>query len=381
MHNPRHARWVTDVAGAGDVGGGFDYVASFIADGKFVAWPREKLVQTGERRLTNFYSGPHRNLTGSYIELWGWELKPMGVRTVGADPATTTVVGSFVYDDDQSYSTLQEAWDRLEAHDVSHVYSGDPGPLSETIQNTYKHFSPASRVDGAPAVNRFVLYDGTGQVDLVAPWQLFERKITSDVTTKGLVTGKSEAITSWSAPERSEGEFDWGKGRRSDADSQSFGTEVSIEATEYTAINETQAGEEIRPPEGGRRARIYLGTLPSTLYGASIWTDLVMQPVELVVDDSTALELFGFQSQAILHEYVQSEPEGRMVIDWRRKPRMAPKLEIVRPNDAAVPGSTVRVIDPESGVDQRLIVIRKAYRTTGPALIATYLLGDWVAAA
>jgi hypothetical protein len=331
----------------------------------------ERFGLIGER-VTYFTRDVNGTLQAQRVRTDRYGLRRAGVRAAGSSTSATTVVDAWVYSDDQSYSTKFQEYGTDEEQRITFAYA--TGPLVTTTQDTWKWHRPKARIDGGSG---YQLYDGTGQSEAFPVFELVERKVLSDVVGQGQKKGSGTVTYAWSAPRRVGGDHDWGE-FESDAEVELFQF-VSSETAQFNKISEEQLEEVSYPPGGGRVARLILGRQPITLYTASVWTRLATEPFEVVVDDATVESWFGFSREVITSEYIQDPAEAHRVIDMRRRRKLAPKLEIVRPDSPAKKGDTVHYSAPEDGVNDRFLIAAKSQELdmSSPQPMATYRLEAW----
>lgn len=374
-HNPRRGRLVSTGGSGGTAGGGYDYVAGFVDEnGDHVRYHMERFVLLGERVTT---SGRNANadLVSQRVVTSRFGSRKAAVRAAGSADTATSVIGTYVYSDDQGYFTLYEEFGIQEESQITFQFPVQ-GALQGTTQDDYAWHRPRSRRDGDGGGVYFELYDGTGQRGIVGNWERVRRTVKSNILRNGQVVGEREVLYTWSVAKRVGGTYDWGD-FRSDAGEESFRF-VRQEAKAFNVISEEQLEEVTYPATGGRTARTILGRLPITLYTSSTWTRLVSQPLEVVVDDPTVATWFGFCRETINSEFVQTADEARRLIEQRRRRLLSPKLEVVRPDGPARKGDTVHFSCPEDGINRRFIIAdRRAVHAPGKMPMATYRLEAW----
>lgn len=375
------ARLVTNTSGPGTAGGGFNYQSvNILEDGRFVWESRERFRLIGQRKTVFTYDA-NKDRTGARIQEQRWQRGgTKGVRNVGDTATATSVIDAYVYDDDQSYALSIEGWgEHQEIVETLH-YDG-AGRGDGSVQELFRRQAVKSHVSG-PNQNTsyYVLYDGTGQTEIVANRRLAQRKtIAKALTSDGLVAGETETVSEYRAPVKADGDMDWG-GHQSNAKEQAFGV-VRSESKLYSQRREGQAEIEAFPAEGGREVNLILGHLPITEYTSSVWTRIATQPLELVIEDELAESWFGWQRETLSHEHVQSLAEARAVIRRRRQRALSPKADVVRLDNGLVRrGDTVLLRAHEEGIEGRYLITGKR-RVWGdasdPTPRATYRLEAW----
>lgn len=360
-YNPAAGKLRTPGAGepAGPVEEGFYNSQAWIdPDGDLRVWPREAFVQVGERRQVPTYD-PAGTPISTRTETHSWHRKTMGVRS--ALSATLNVVGAAVGTDGQSYFVFEvsltsvqriEAFGLSGVDDVTYEYHPTTGAARREVQESFGYVSPRTAVEGVPW---YVLYDGTGQRDLVAPWGLRRRQTTLNLlATDGHLLGKVETTAGYRALKRVSGAYDWGD-FKSNLQQESWGNLKRVN-TQYNVLSEDSYEEIVEDAEGRRTPRLISGRLPLPRFQTSPWTSLVQQPFERVLDDTTAEAWWGFSRAVVDSEYVQSVDEARDVAVRRRNRLLAHQHQVTRPRTLARPGDTVLLVDPRSGIHGRCLV-------------------------
>lgn len=357
------------------------YLAEAFIDpaGDLRVWPREGWVQVGERRQTPTYNAagtPIRTRTQTY----SWHRKTMGVRS--AMSSALNVLGAAVGTDGQSYYVFEVSLtsvQRIEDFGLSGVeeitYDYDPttGAARREVQESFGWVSLRTAVEGVPW---FVLYDGTGQHDLIAPWGLRRRQtVLNLIATDGHLLGKVETTSGYRSLKRVSGAYDYGD-YHSNQPQQSWG-DIKRVSTQYNVLNEDSYEEIVVNEEGTRTPRLISGRLPLPRFQTSPWTSLVQQPYEQVLDDTSAESWWGFARSVVDSEYVQSVVEARDVAARRRGRLLAHQHQVTRPVTLARPGDTVLLVDPRAGIHGRCLITQRretwdlAPRTQ---VLATYTL-------
>lgn len=358
--NPAAGRLRTPGAAepAGPVEEGFYYAQAFVdPDGELRVWPREAFVQIGERRQVPTYDGagtPTRTRT----ETRSWHRKTMGVSSVGS--ATPNVIGAAVGTDGQSYYVFEvsltsvrriEAFGLSQVDEVAYEYAAS-GAARREVQESFGWVSPRTAVEGVPW---YVLYDGTGQMHLVAPWGLRRRQTVLNLLgDDGHLLGKIETTAGYRSLKRVAGAYDWGD-FRSNLQAEAWGTLKRVN-TQYNVLSEDLYEEIVEDEEGRRTPRLVSGRLPLPRFQTSPWTAMLQRPLEDVLDDTTAEAWWGFARTVVDSEYAQDLAEAHAMALRRRSRLLAHKHQVTRPRTLARPGDTVLLVDPRSGVHGRCLV-------------------------
>ena len=288
-YNPAAAKLRTHAQGEppGSVDG-FYYVQALIdEEGRYVLWPQERFVQVGERRGSWSYD-VDQNPTGTTTRTWRWNSRKMGVRTAAGAWAVDVRVGG----DDQSYfsptsiANQLEVFELAEQQDVAYTY-GPTGAVIAEDEETFAHYSPRAAVDSGTG---YVLYDGTGQQDLVANWTRTGARATANsLSADGLLTGSSTVTSGYATQPKADGAYDWGDGK-SNLLVEVFKV-TGTESVENHILGETTY-ERVEFKDGERVATLIHGALPKPRYRTSPWTRLVQEPVELLLEDELVEQWF-----------------------------------------------------------------------------------------
>lgn len=381
-YNPLAAKLRTPSAGepAGPVEEGFYPCQAWIdADGTYRAWPREQFVQLSEKRQRPSYS-PEGTLLGSRTMTFKWHTRTMGVRHTGSE--TLDIAGAGVGSDDQSYwvweaalSSLRriEGYELAEMNETRYEY-GPAGAVRVETQDVWRWYSPRTSVTANPW---FITYSGAGQLEVIAGWKLFRRQVVTNVlATDGHLLGKIEATLGYGAAKRVSGGEDWGD-MRSGAKAESWRT-LGVKTTGYNVLSEELYEETGEDAEGPRTPILVSGRTPLPRFKASSWTRMTQAPLELLLEDSTALAWFGDSSEVVSLEFVQDLSEALAVADRRRARKMALTHDVVRPVTLARPGATVLLVHPETGINHRALVTKLketwSLSRNGVSVLASYTL-------
>jgi hypothetical protein len=381
-YNPAAGKLRTPGAGEpeGPVEEGFWNAQAYIdPDGDLRVWPREAFVQIGERRQVPTYDAAGTPIS-TRTQTYSWHRKTMGVRS--ALSSTLNVVGAAVGTDGQSYYVFEvslTAVQRIEdfglysIDQVSYEYHPTTGAARREVQESFGYVSPRTAIEGVPW---YVLYDGTGQRDLAAPWGLRRRQTNFNLlATDGHLLGKIETIAGYRPLKRVAGAYDWGD-FKSNLQQESWGNLKRVN-TQYNVLSEDSYEEIVEDAEGRRTPRLITGRLPLPRFQTSPWTSLIQQPFEQVLDDTTAEAWWGFSRTVIDSESIQSLEEARAVAARRRSRLLAHQHQVTRPVTLARPGDTVLLIDRRSGIHGRCLIthLRETW-TLAPRtqVLATYIL-------
>jgi hypothetical protein len=379
-YNPRAAKLRTPFADQinGPIEDGFYWAQAFIdEEDSYRAWRQEAFVQTGERRERPLYDAEGTEISRR-IETYKWYSRAMGVRTVGSDAPNAITAG--VGDDDLSWYPFEIALTallRIEDFGLAQVdqvtlHYGDAGAVLSEVQETSAWYSQRTAVVGVPW---YLNYSGSGQRDLVAPFQRISSKTTTNhLTEDGLLTGKVEIEAGWLAPRRLSGAFDWGDS--SSNLQQEFWTTTGLTTTAYNVLDESTY-EELVDNGTGATSKLVTGRPPRPRYRQSSWTQLRQTPFEIVLEDPTAAAWWGPAAEILSLDYLQSPEEAAALAHRRRSRRLAFTHTVVRPICNTKPGDTILLIDPRTGLHHRCLVTRLTETWTlapRPKVLATYTL-------
>jgi hypothetical protein len=379
-YNPRAAKLRTPFAGEppGPVEDGYYWAEAFLnEDGSCHAWRFEEFVQTGERRELLTYDAEGTELTRR-TETHRWHGRPMGVRN--AQSSSFNIVGAGVGDDSLSWYPFEQSLTNLlriedfgldQVDTIDHEY-GDTGAVVTEVEETSAWYSPRTAVSGVPW---YINASGAGQKDLVAPFQRVARKTTrNNLTPDGLLTGKVETTSGWTAPRRVAGVHDWGDSA-SNLDQEIWGT-AGRRTIAYNILDESTY-EELVDDGTGAVARLVMGRPPRPRYRQSSWTQLRQTPFEIVLEDPTAAAWWGPSAEVLTLDYLQTPEEAAAVAHRRRGRRLAITHTVIRPICVIKPGDTILLIDPRAGIHHRCLVTRLTERWSlapRPQILATYTL-------
>ena len=364
-HNPERARLI--VAQDGPSQGGF-YASRAYVDGSGVGrwWPKERfgLIQ-------RVIETPTYDATGSILtqtrDLWAYSGMVVGLRRPG-DDTILNLTGAGIAADGESYWDFDDStsgriftFRHTERRVIEYSYGGE-GHAEQQVERVYRHFSPQASVDPLHTTH-WVTASGRGQVDLVSPWQ--EIQSTTQLTTKdeaGRVAQERRLVDGWRTFTRAAGRFDWGGNQRSDARASTWGPERA-ECKTYVVLSD-QHYEVI--DQDGRR-QLHTGTPPLPQYLASPWTRLSQDAFETVLDDPVLQEQFGFSRRVLQSEWIETPAQAAEYLGRVLDADYAHELVITRPLTQADVGSTIHVIDPDRGIDHRMLVYQVETQV-GPAM-------------
>jgi hypothetical protein len=376
-YNPKRAIMQTVPGTGGTAGNGYNYVTGYVDEnGEDRRYHMERLDLTGQR-ITDWTRDASGTLTAQRVRTYKYGLKKRAVKAVGVAANATSHAGSYVFSDDQSYSTVYEEFIQTEEQVIANTYVTGGGALVETQQDTYRWHSPRTRIDGG---SYHILYGGTGQEDINSSWELVQTDITTNALKDGQVVGHDFVTYAWSANTRVGGANDWGGGLESDAEVETFKF-VALDSKQFNVESEDQVEEVDYPAAGGRIPRRIAGRQPTTLYTGSTWTRLVSEPFEVIVNDATVQEWFGFSRETVSSEYILDQTEALRVINMRRRRLLAHKLQVVKPASPAQKGDTVLFTAEEDGIAGRFIIADKQFvlDMASPMPRETLRLEQWAA--
>jgi hypothetical protein len=379
-YNPRAAKLRTPAAGQppGPVENGFYWAQAYIdEEGACRAWRQEAFVQTGERREIPTYDAEGTEIARR-IETHRWYSRPMAVRSVGS--STPNVLDAGVGEEGLSWYPFEKALTallRIEDFGLSQLDEiiltyGPTGAVTTEVQETATWYTPRTAVTGVPW---HVNASGSGQKDLLAPFQLVLRKTTTNTLTEdGLLAGTIETSQGFVAPRRVEGPFDFGD-HKSNLQQETWGA-TGLKTTLYNVLDESTY--EVLTDDGtGAVASLVMGRAPRPRYRQSSWTRLVQTPFEIILEDETAATWWGPSTEILALDYIQSPEEALAVAKRRRARRLAITHTVIRPICQTKPGDTIHLIDPRTGLNHRCLVTRLQERwslTPRPQILATYTL-------
>lgn len=368
-YNPR-AAWAWNDDGGGPIGDGYDYVAVYIDEAdEYVQWMQERWIEIGFRRTSYAYDG-NGDLSSTTVETWRYNRRVMAVKNVGDSGPTISNV--WIHGDDMSYSTQNEIYELAERQIMTTELDTVTGAVAREIQDTYGYYSPKCYVDG-PITTYYVLYDGSGQVDMTQDLMLTQQQVGVNVLTEdGQVKGRIELTSGYTVSRNSEGAYSWGE-FSSNRSEERF-TVLEGKEIQYNVLSESQY-EIVTFEAGKRKSETVMGRLPSTRFMQSAWTRYTQQPFQLLVDDSTLATWFGYAPEIIASDYVQSLDEARQLYLYRRSRALCHKVTVTRPETISRCGDTVLLSSPTDTLYHRGIIVDiKSSRAPNGQAMATYVL-------
>ena len=316
--------------------------------------------------------------TGRRIETRRWYSCPMATRNVGS--AVPNVIGAAVGDDDRSWFPFERTLTtvlRIEDFglaqlDEIRIEYGPTGAAVRQVDETTTWYSQRTAITGVPW---FQNYSGSGQKDLLAPFQRTGRKVTVNTLTEdGLLAGTIETSQTFVAPKRVGGPFDYGD-HASNLQQETWAIS-GIKTTTYNVLD-ANTYEEITDNGTGAQPRLHMGRAPRPRYRQSPWTTQVQTPIEAILEDPTAATWWGPSTEVLNLEYVQSLEEAQAVARNRRARRLAHTHTVIRPITNHRPGATILLLDPRTGLHHRCLITRLTERwvlSPRPQILATYTL-------
>jgi hypothetical protein len=376
-YNPRAAKLRSLGAPPGPVEDGYYWAQAYLdEDGRCRAWRQEAFVQTGERREIPTYDEDGTEIARR-TETSRWHSRAMATRSVGSD--IPNVLGAGVGDDGLSWYPFAtalgallvlEAFGLAQVDEVTRDFGEDGAELAQT-QITQAWYSPRTAVAGVPW---FVNAGGAGQLDLVAPFQEVARRQTVHRLTDGLLAGTVETTSTFAAPRRPGGSYDFGD-HKSNLQTETL-TPTAIKTTAYNVLDENTYEEVVDEGQGAQR-RLLMGRPPRPRYRASPWTQATQAPLEVVLEDPVAESWWGPSTEVLTVDAAQTLEEALAVARWRRSRKLAFVHTVVRPICPIRPGQTILLLDPRTGLSHRCLVTHRAERwllAPRPQILATYTL-------
>lgn len=381
-YNPEMAKLRTpDVAeGDGPVDGGYYWTEALIdEDGAYVQWTMERFIRLAEREVVPTYDEAGTVLSRR-TRTNRWYKRTRGVKTVGASTLDMVLTG--VGADDMSYLNLG-TYPRVPidqfglAEELNETFTyGAAGAVVEERQETTSWYSPKCRTGPGVHSENVELADGTGQVDEVAIWQVSRdhRELTI-LTEDGLKGGTIKTERGFGHSNSAAGLYEWGGDKRSNSETETW-RELHRENTQFNILTEESYEKVTYSSDGSTTKEVITGRLPVPRYRASVWTRLVQEPLELLLEDETLEAWFGARRQVIQSDHCQTPEELARVLRRRMARMLARKVTVNRYETFAGLGATVDVSWPLHGLAHRgLLADSRITRDLKvPSMLATYVL-------
>lgn len=364
--------------GAGPGPGGLYWTNALVdSNGDYVTWYSQRYGEIARRETLPRYS-INGDLTDSEIRDWTLYRRLAGVRE--SDSEDISVIGVMVGDDDQSYLLLQgtltlEKYGLSQVSRLSYDYSqgsdGGPVVLSDEVMDVYS-WGVIGAAIGPDVEDHWVRNDGRGQTEIAANWRRTSRTEVKHIVSQGLERGTVESRYGYAVPHQVNGTYDWGDFRAGRLTERWRLIERRNET--YNALSEDTYEVILVDSQGSHPPRKVYGRLPVPRYRLSPWSRLVQSPIQVVVTDAVAAGLFGPRLQSLDSPYIQDTTEALAVIARRRDVLLSHLHEVSVPATPVMPGDTVLLWYPESGINARALVQRVTERYAGPSASATYVL-------
>ena len=370
-YNPRAAKQVTDTGG-----GGYAFRSALIDEAnEFVALPREVFCERTRNRVTYDYD-VDGNAIGSTEELFRYHLRTQGVMQVG--DTGTSVVDSYVFGDDVSYSTPFEVFGLAETHVATRTFNDETGAETDLVVVSSGYVAKKSLIGPGSHPGFYLLSNGLGQSEIVANWRQYAETKKTNLIADGTLQGTIETSKKLDTAHilKDFGTYQWG-----DYDSNKTEEELLLASYKRVQYNVLIAGadgtyEKVTREAGKPPVRETLsGRVPQPRYKASAWTYLAQQPIELVIDDPVAEAWFGFKRETVQNDSIQSLEEAARVVRNRRSRALAHRVTVARNESHNRLGATVFLKHPDHSLMHRGLLVEANTRRSRPqpSQTATYV--------
>lgn len=367
-YNPRAARQVTDV-----IGGELDYRSVLIDEaGEYVLWQQERFVEVGRRRISNSYDLT-RTQVGSTTKVYGWGLRSQGIQ--GVEDVAPSVADSYVYGDGSSYFEDAEVYGLREEHIAAREYDTETGHEKLVTTDSYGYRALRAAIT-PPVAGYYLLADGTAQHELVANWRRYARsEVRPLYHDDGETAGKLETKYAYSVPRQLAGVGFYQFG--------DFDAPVAVERWTTTDIRReqinvltTDSWERVTYRDGEEPlVETFSGRPPVPRYLASVWSQLVQEPFELVDEDPTVEAWWGFKREVLSNDNLQGLDEAQRLVAELRARRLAPRVRVRRHQALAELGATIELRAPHQSLRHWALLIES---TTRRNLATAAQLGEYV---
>lgn len=368
-YNPRTAKQDTN-------GSSYDYVAAFIdEDGEYVQDWQERFRAVARNRFTYDYDADGNNVGGTE-EVYRFYRRTMGVGPAGN--STVSVVGAYIYGDDNSYFLHSETFGLAEKHIVVRTYDEETGAEAAVTTQSFGYFSPRCAIGPGAILGHYHRADGYGQVDLVANWMQYAETENRNIVIEGTLAGTIELRSRYDTGRvlAGTGTYQWGE-----YDSYSSSQTLRLADIKSVQFNVLSAGpdgsfERITRETNQTPVReIVSGRVPQQRYMAGPWTYLAQQPIELIIDDPVAEELFGFRREVPQNDHIQSLEEAELVVSTRRRRALSYRITVARNETHNRVGSTVFLTHPDHALVHRALMFDSSSTRNRPkaSQLGTYV--------
>lgn len=254
-----------------------------------------------------------------------------------------------------------EAFDRESVQLVTYEHDAESGALTREAVEEYAYRGQGAHID--PTSAHHVTAAGSGMVELVEPWRRRRRTVTTtSPDDSGRVASETEGTWGWRAPLTVAGPYHWGgeqySAQRTESwglirhESKRFAVETSDSYVEVVAVAE--AGD---PDDGTVREIHHIGQPPTPRYRVDPWIRLVSESLELAIDAPLLAEWFGPSTTVIADDHVETLDEAVRLVRAKLARDLAHQHTVSRPITLGSLGQTVRLIDPDAGLDVRALIV------------------------
>lgn len=355
--NPLAARLRTPIGTEGDgPENGYWFVpASIDSEGRFVVYTRERFLEVARRTAVHTHH-PDGTLAQTLERFWRWDTRDKAVQVVNGDGTRSWLQGVRVSGDGRSLvhlagSNQVETYDEHERRTTKLTHD----PVSGAGRSEELEVRTAYALQAVLAEDNYVLADGSGRAEPEAVMRRTSRILKENVLrSDGSLVAETEREEGWFAPQVLGGAFDYGH-FSSDRPVEIF-TVIGRSSRYFRQLTEDTYEVVELDPETQRSPTVLSGRVPVPRFRASVWTRMVQQPLEAVLQDDVLEELFGRRSEVVDNPFVGSLADAQRVAERRRRFATARQVTVSRPLTPRRVGHSLTVLSAPDGLAHRGLI-------------------------